>query len=314
VRITRPEYDESGPSLVHSRCMGDAPPTDPPRMYEGMKQAFCFSRDTPRERRVFSSSSPSDCPLELGKASDMGLLGDTPFTIEAKIRLQSFNVHGRVDNTIVGHGNDIDEREREAGSFYWGVRCRRLFATFGAAESRRRPRLPLPEGSAHDTDELELGKWYHVAVVFSIGTTGDGMLSLYRDGVVIQSVQGAPLCRDCTLFLGKGGKDHLNGWATEIHVWPRALTVDELKLNQGKFAVGNAPSHVWGQLAMACTSSGGVIFGGWSKERHRYASMAVKQAVTAVLMVAARQQPGTFSLHVLTRNTVVEILEYLPLE
>jgi hypothetical protein len=42
--------------------------------------------------------------------------------------------------------------------------------------------------------------------------------------------------------------------------------------------------------------------------------MAVKQAVTAVLMVAARQQPGTFSLHVLTRNTVVDILEYLPLE
>jgi hypothetical protein len=92
-----------------------------------------------------------------------------------------------------------------------------------------------------------------------------------------------------------------------VRIWPRALGRNDLKLSQDNLS--------WGRIAMACTSKvcdEGVVFGGWCKAHHRYASAAVQKTVIAVLVVARRQQPAGL-LHLLGKATVVEILEYLSL-
>lgn len=65
---------------------------------------------------AFESSYTCDGGLLLGRASELGMLGDTSFTIQAMILLRRWNFDQQGDNTIVG----IDDYG--PGTFHWVIR------------------------------------------------------------------------------------------------------------------------------------------------------------------------------------------------
>eukprot|EP00798_Chlamydomonas_sp_ICE-L_P025120 gene25120-10763_t len=246
----------------------------------------------------------------LGKASDLGMLGDKSFTIEATIIVRKWNLGQQQDNTIVGI-NDFGP-----GTFHWTIRNSRLQANFYCSQGMQ------------DAALLELNRWYHVAIIYRVDDKGSATTSLFRDGQLVpiqrRESDAMPPTRDCTIQLGQYASGRpLNGSMTNARHWNTALDAADLRKSQAAFLSSQAAIRPppptpkfnerlvldtfglegdrlvlsWEEIALlAQCSLGGVYFGPWGKRMHKFCSLQVQAQAMAVLKLARRSDDNDESV------------------
>ncbi|MGQ9730344.1 MAG: LamG domain-containing protein [Candidatus Zipacnadales bacterium] len=147
----------------------------------------------------------------------------TQFTLSAWVKLTGLPVQGN-GNTLVNKGP-----ESPVQHFWWWIGyppSYSLVLEMGSEAHRW--------GASFSSDPLdwELGRWYHVAVVFE-SAEGSSKTVHYRDGQMVGTVtrEEAFNSGSYDIRLGTyGGLHWMDGYIDEVKFWDRALSAEEIRL------------------------------------------------------------------------------------
>jgi hypothetical protein len=149
------------------------------------------------------------------------LNGLTECTLSAWVRLDALPERGR-GATLIGKGPEAPVQH-----FWWWIGYPPSYELILEVGNEK---LPYGHGFGSSALKWELGRWYHVTVVFrSDGRTTSA--AHYRDGQLLgtQTARQAFNTGDYDLLLGTYGTLHfLNGALDEVKIWDRALGAEEI--------------------------------------------------------------------------------------
>jgi hypothetical protein len=107
---------------------------------------------------------------------------------------------------------------------------------------------------------LELGKWHHVAMTIDAGT---GLLSLYVDGVLVNTGTGVPKPYEDVVYIGRrivtGTGFPMSGAVDEVRIYDRALSAQEIREISG-FTDPQPPGIVRHPLSQTVYAGSSVTF------------------------------------------------------
>jgi hypothetical protein len=246
------------------------------------------------------------------------MMGDKSFTLEANILVRQWNTRQQGSKVLVTNF--------EPGAFQWAICNRKLRAAFPGSLS------------IHAGPQLELDRWYHVAVIYRVEEKSERQeqcchSSLYCDGVILgtNTHRGIVLSRDNSSLLqlggitGRGYGSPLNGYINNVRLWSEALQAQQLaalqEANLNREVVNNEEHGLlvlsWQDITRRFLWTRSVVFGGWSVDLHRHTSEATRARVMAMLLVNLRGTStaiNTADRPTIPGSVMRHIFEYLPLE